>query len=138
MIPASVFRPARYVLWRVLCKAALVILLASAPVSAQTLRLVAFGDSLTHGFGLKQGDGFVPQLQRWLKARGHDVNVINMGVSGDTTAGGRARLGWALAPAGWLLEPGLELAATSGPVDRTTAALTLRVGRPLAPSPPPR
>lgn len=64
---------------------------------AAPLRLVAFGDSLTHGFGLAQGDGFVPQLERWLKARGRNVTVINMGVSGDTTEGGRARLAWVLA-----------------------------------------
>ena len=61
------------------------------------LRLVALGDSLTQGFGLQQGQGFVPQLQAWLDARGHDVTVINAGVSGDTTAGGRSRLDWTLA-----------------------------------------
>lgn len=68
------------------------------PVSADTpLRLIAFGDSLTHGFGLDQGDGFVPQLDAWLAAQGHpEIEVVNMGVSGDTTAGGKARLGWAL------------------------------------------
>ena len=58
---------------------------------------MAFGDSLTHGFGLAQNDGFVPQLQRWLAAKGRNVKVINLGVSGDTTEGGRARLAWALA-----------------------------------------
>lgn len=66
-------------------------------MQAETLRLVAFGDSLTHGYGLPQDQGFVPQLERWLKDQGQDVQVINMGVSGDTTAGGRARLSWALA-----------------------------------------
>jgi acyl-CoA thioesterase-1 len=61
------------------------------------LRLIAFGDSLTHGYGLDQGDGFVPQLDAWLAENGHpEVEVVNMGVSGDTTSGGRARLGWAL------------------------------------------
>jgi acyl-CoA thioesterase I len=39
----------------------------------------------------------VPQLQRWLEGQGADVEVVNMGVSGDTTAGGRARLDWSLA-----------------------------------------
>ena len=67
------------------------------PVQADTLRLVALGDSLTHGFGVEQGQGFVPQLQRWLRDNGAEVEVVNMGVSGDTTEGGRARLGWALA-----------------------------------------
>ena len=71
--------------------------LAGPAAAAETLRLVALGDSLTHGYGLAQDEGFVPQLQRWLKGRGADVEVVNMGVSGDTTAGGRARLDWALA-----------------------------------------
>lgn len=64
---------------------------------ADTLRLVALGDSLTQGYGLPQHEGFVPQLQAWLQAQGHDVLVINAGVSGDTTAGGFARLDWTLA-----------------------------------------
>lgn len=61
------------------------------------MRLAALGDSLTQGYGLAQDEGFVPQLQAWLAARGHDVMVINAGVSGDTTAGGRSRLDWTLA-----------------------------------------
>jgi acyl-CoA thioesterase-1 len=73
------------------------LVLAGPSALAQTLRLVALGDSLTHGYGLAQDEGFVPQLQRWLTEQGADVAVVNMGVSGDTTAGGRARLDWALA-----------------------------------------
>ena len=61
------------------------------------LRLLAFGDSLIHGYGLKAGDSFPEQLQAALLARGHNVAVINGGNSGDTTAAGRARLDWALA-----------------------------------------
>lgn len=61
---------------------------------------MAFGDSLTAGYGLAPGDGFVPQLQRWLDAHGAEVTVQNAGVSGDTTAGGLARIDWTLsAPA---------------------------------------
>ncbi|MDG4649590.1 arylesterase [Roseibacterium sp. SDUM158017] len=60
--------------------------------------IVALGDSLTQGFGLVDGAGFVPQLEAWLQARGHDVEVQNHGVSGDTTAGGLARVAWALGP----------------------------------------
>ena len=65
--------------------------------AAEPLKLVALGDSLTAGYGLAEGEGFVPQLQGWLAAQGHDVIVINAGVSGDTTAGGLSRLDWTLA-----------------------------------------
>ena len=68
----------------------------SVSVAAGPARLVALGDSLTAGYGLPEGEGFVPQLQAWLQARGHDVIVINAGVSGDTTAGGLSRLDWTL------------------------------------------
>lgn len=64
---------------------------------AEPLRLVALGDSLTQGYGLPPEEGFVPQLEAWLQAQGLDVIVINAGVSGDTTAGGLARLDWTLA-----------------------------------------
>lgn len=57
---------------------------------------MALGDSLTQGYGLPQPDGFVPQLQAWLAENGTEVTVINAGVSGDTTAGGRARMDWTL------------------------------------------
>jgi acyl-CoA thioesterase-1 len=66
---------------------------------AEPVTIVALGDSLTAGYGLvDQSQGLVPQLEAWLKARGHDVVVQNAGVSGDTTAGGLARVGWALGP----------------------------------------
>jgi acyl-CoA thioesterase-1 len=61
------------------------------------IRLLALGDSLTAGFGLPQDQGFVPQLEAALAARGRAVRVLNAGVSGDTSAGGLARLDWALA-----------------------------------------
>ncbi|MEO0828883.1 MAG: arylesterase [Pseudomonadota bacterium] len=56
------------------------------------------GDSLTQGYGLPPEEGFVPQLQAWLTERGHDVELINAGVSGDTTAGGLSRAEWTLTP----------------------------------------
>jgi len=64
---------------------------------AQTVRITALGDSLTQGYGLVADQGLVPQLQAWLTARGHDAEVLNAGVSGDTTAGGLSRLDWTLA-----------------------------------------
>jgi len=60
------------------------------------LRIVAFGDSLTAGYGLPDGDSFPSQLQRALKARGHDVEIVNAGVSGDTTGMGLERFDWAI------------------------------------------
>ncbi|WP_317628988.1 arylesterase [Defluviicoccus vanus] len=63
---------------------------------AEPIRLLAFGDSLTAGYGLAPADAFPAQLQRALQAKGLTVEVINGGVSGDTTAGGRNRLAWTL------------------------------------------
>lgn len=77
---------------------ACVILLASAPVSAaESLRVLVLGDSLTAGYGLDAKDAFPVRLEAAIKAQGRDVTVLNAGVSGDTSAGGRARVGWALA-----------------------------------------
>ncbi|MGQ0567487.1 MAG: arylesterase [Gemmobacter sp.] len=72
----------------------------SLPQAAQAepLTLLAFGDSLTQGYGLPPKDGFVPQLEGWLRDQGVDVTVVNGGVSGDTTAGGAARIDWTLTP----------------------------------------
>ena len=64
---------------------------------SEPLKLLAFGDSLTAGYGLPQSQGFAAQLEARLRAAGITVTVINAGVSGDTTAGGRARLDWTLA-----------------------------------------
>ncbi len=50
------------------------------------------------GYGLPQEEGLVPQLQAWLDGQGADTEVINAGVSGDTTAGGLARAAWTLTP----------------------------------------
>lgn len=65
--------------------------------AVETLRLLAFGDSLTAGYGLPKADSFAAQLERALNNEGLAVNVINAGVSGDTSAGGLARLDWTLA-----------------------------------------
>lgn len=80
--------------------AAMALATAFAPVAAdaEPVTIAALGDSLTHGYGLPPDQGFVPQLQEWLRARGLDVTVLNAGVSGDTTAGGLARLDWTLTP----------------------------------------
>ncbi len=84
-----------YKLVRGLHKAVILTLLLAGVAQAQQ-RVVAFGDSLTAGFGLPVEEGFVPQLEAWLQGQGMDVVVVNAGVSGDTTSGGRSRVGWVL------------------------------------------
>lgn len=59
-------------------------------------RIVALGDSLTAGYGLSSGQDYPNRLQEALNTRGHNVTVENAGVAGDTSAGGRARLEWAI------------------------------------------
>lgn len=70
--------------------------MAAPFAAAAPLKIVALGDSLTAGYGLAPGEGFPAQLQAALVARGHDVEVIDAGVSGDTSSGGLARLDWSL------------------------------------------
>jgi acyl-CoA thioesterase-1 len=70
--------------------------LLAAPVNAQPIKIVAFGDSLIAGFGLKANDAFPAQLEIALKKRGYDVEIANAGVSGDTSAGGLSRLDWSI------------------------------------------
>lgn len=62
----------------------------------EPIRLMAFGDSLVAGFGLAASNAFPAQLQTALRDQGYHVEVINAGVSGETTAGGAARIDWAL------------------------------------------
>ena len=64
--------------------------------AAAPLRLLVLGDSLTAGYGLAQNDAFQARLAAALTAAGHPVTILDGAVSGDTTAGGRARLDWAL------------------------------------------
>ena len=70
--------------------------LPAAPAQARTTRVLVLGDSLTAGYGLSQPQGFQAVMQAALRSRGLDVTLVDAAVSGDTTAGGRARLDWAL------------------------------------------
>lgn len=81
---------------RVVAGFAFVLAMAAGAAQAEPVTIAALGDSLTQGYGLPQQDGFVPQLQGWLDAAGLETEIINAGVSGDTTAGGLARVGWTL------------------------------------------
>jgi acyl-CoA thioesterase-1 len=76
--------------------ALLITLLLSVTPAAATTRILAFGDSLTAGFGVAPDQAFPAQLAARLKADGYDVTVDNGGVSGDTTADGLARFDWAM------------------------------------------
>jgi len=81
------------------CAAALAAMItpASAPLAqGGTLRLVALGDSLTAGYGLPQEAAFPAVLERALKAKGYHVEIVNAGVSGDTSSGGLDRLEWSV------------------------------------------
>lgn len=69
---------------------------AGAAPDAAPLRIVALGDSLTAGFELPPSAAFPVQLEKALRARGHEVRIANAGVSGDTTTGGLQRLDWAV------------------------------------------
>lgn len=71
---------------------------ATQSARADTVTIMALGDSLTAGFGLAPGEGFPDQLEAALMEAGYNVEVIDAGVSGDTTSGGLARLDWALTP----------------------------------------
>jgi acyl-CoA thioesterase I len=64
--------------------------------SGRPLRIVALGDSLTAGYGLPQSAAFPAVLERALRARGHNVEIVNAGVSGDTASGGLERLAWSV------------------------------------------
>ncbi len=64
--------------------------------ASEQFELLAYGDSLVHGYGLPSPDNFPSQLQAALRAEGHDVEVVNGGNSGDTSAAGLARLDWTL------------------------------------------
>jgi len=84
---------------RMIGKLAAVVLcvnLTSGGAIAAPPTIAVLGDSLTQGYGLAQDDGLVPQLSAWLLSQGAPANLLNAGVSGDTTAGGLARIDWTL------------------------------------------
>ena len=107
------------------------LLLDPLPGDAGEPRIAVLGDSLTAGFGLPKEDAFPARLEAALRAEGHAWQVIDAGVSGDTSAGGLARLDWVLAD-----EPEIvivELGANDGlrglPTDRMEANLDAILAR---------
>ncbi len=81
----------------ILCIAALLAFVGVQTHAAEPIRILAFGDSLTAGYGLAEQDTLPTRLADALNKMGRPVTMINGGVSGDTTADGVSRLDWALA-----------------------------------------
>lgn len=105
---------------------------AFAQPAPQPLRIVAFGDSLTAGLGVAAADAFPAKLQRALGGHNPAVEIVNAGVSGDTTSGGLARLDWSVpdGTAGVILElgandalRGIDPAVTRRALDQMLARL---------------
>ncbi|TDP48813.1 acyl-CoA thioesterase-1 [Zavarzinia compransoris] len=111
---------------------------SGAGAQAQPKTVLALGDSLTHGYGLDEPEIFPVRLQQALAGAGVEARVVNAGVSGDTSAGGLARLDWALgdpaaAPDLVIVElgandalRGLDPASTEANLDRILAVLKER------------
>ena len=85
---------------------------AAAPAAAKDVHILAFGDSLTAGYGLPRGQGFAPQLEDALRRNGVRAYVTDAGVSGNTASQGRARLKWTLD--GLRTKPDLAIVALGG------------------------
>ena len=122
--------PGRAVSWIGLAVGAWLLLLAPF-AAAEEPGIVVLGDSLTAGFGLPREDAFPARLETAIRAEGHGWRVIDAGVSGDTSAGGLARLDWMLADAPDIVI--VELGANDGlrglPTDRMEANLDAILAR---------
>ena len=99
---------------------------ASGQVRAEPPRIVAFGNSLTAGLGVSPDQSYPAQLQRRLREAGYHYDVINAGVSGDTTTGGLRRLAWILKsrPSVVILELGANDGLRGQPPSRMGSNLT--------------
>ena len=108
------------------------VLTGPATAGAETgLRIVVYGDSLTAGLGLDASAAYPAQLETALRQRGHDITIVNAGVSGDTTSAGLARFDWTMAePAdGIILELGANDALRGVDPVVTREALDTLLGR---------
>ncbi|HEX9209559.1 MAG TPA: arylesterase [Bradyrhizobium sp.] len=104
---------------------------AQAQPAAKPVKLVVLGDSLSAGLGLPAQEAFPAKLQKALQAKGIDLDMVNAGVSGDTSSGGRDRLDWSVAEGteGVIVELGANDALRGIDPDLTRAALTDIVAR---------
>ncbi|MGI9506438.1 MAG: arylesterase [Geminicoccaceae bacterium] len=103
----------------------------SLPTAASACRISVLGDSLTAAYGIATEDGFPAQLEEALQSDGYDCEVLDAGVSGDTTAGGLARLDWMLAdqPTHVILELGANDGLRGLPTDQMEANLDAIITR---------
>jgi len=99
---------------------------APAAVAGKPIKMVVLGDSLSAGLGLSASAAFPARLKQSLKIKGIDVDMINAGVSGDTSSGGRDRLDWSIPPGtdAVILELGANDALRGTDPKVTRAALT--------------
>jgi acyl-CoA thioesterase I len=109
---------------------ALALLLASG-ADAAACRIAVLGDSLTAAYGLDLADGFPARLEQALRERGYDCAVLDAGVSGDTSAGGLARLDWMLAdqPSHVIVELGANDGLRALPPEQMAQNLDLIITR---------
>jgi len=99
---------------------------ATAVIETRPIRMVVLGDSLSAGLGLSGSDAFPAKLQKGLRTKGIEVDMVNAGVSGDTSSGGRDRLDWSV-PQGTqavIVELGANDALRGTDPSVTRAALT--------------
>jgi len=125
------FRRAFHAMMAILC---LTLGVATAPGSAAAadkITLVGFGDSLMAAYNLQASEGFPARLEAALRDRGHDVTIIDAGVSGDTTSGGLARLDWSIPDGvdGVILELGANDALRGLPPEKTRENLEAMIAR---------
>ena len=99
--------------------------------AADQVLLVTYGDSLSAGFGLSEKDAFPAQLEKALRAKGHNVRIVNASVSGDTTAAGLARFDWSFPDGaqGVILELGANDALRGLPPEKARSNLDQLITR---------
>jgi acyl-CoA thioesterase-1 len=114
-----------------LIRISILLLIPSFSSADEPLRILVLGDSLTAGYGLNEQEAFPVRLEKALQAAGHNVSVINAGISGDTSAGGLARLDWALAdePEIVIIELGANDALRGLPPELTRKNLATIISR---------
>ena len=110
---------------------AITALLSSGVARAEPVKLVGFGDSLMAGYQLPASDAFPVKLEAALREKGHEVEIANAGVSGDTTSAGLARLDWSIPDGtqGVILELGANDALRGIPPEQTEKNLDAMLTR---------